>query len=604
MTQSTNTLPHWDMTVVYPGLDSPEFEQGGNTITQDIGLLGDLFDTHGIAKREPGPLDEETVRTFETVTSRYNEVLDEAHVLIAYLYCLVSTDSRDDAAQARMSALENQSMRLSQLGTRFTAWLGALDIDSLIERSEIAREHGYALRRAKVEAEHLMSPDEEALAAELNLSDGTAWSKLHGNLTSQLSVPIDLNGEERDLPMSMIRNLALDPDRDTRRRAYEAEIAGWERVALPLAAALNSIKGEVNTLSQRRGWDTPLDEAVFENAIDRQTLEVMMEAARESFPDFRRYLRAKARALGLPALAWYDLLAPISKNARTWEFEEGASFIERQFSTYSTKMSEYAARAFRERWVDAEPRSGKRDGAYCIMLRGEESRIFANFKPAFTGVSTLAHELGHGYHNLNKARRTPIQRSTPMTLAETASIFCETIIQNAALKEASEAEQLALLETSLEGSCQVVVDITSRFLFETSVFEARRERELSVDELKGFMLDAQRETYGDGLDQEVLHPYMWAVKGHYYSAGRSYYNYPYMFGLLFGLGLYARYTQEPEGFKAGYDDLLSSTGLADAATLASRFGIDITTPEFWRSSLDVIRGQVDRFEELVRNIAG
>ena len=604
MAQAAKALPHWDMTVVYPGLESAEFEQGFNAVAQAIGELADLFDAHGIAKREPAPLDEVTVQSFETVITRYNAVLEETHVLIAYLYCLVSTDSRDDAAQARMSALQNQTMRLSQLGTRFTAWLGTLDIDALIEQSEIAREHGYALRRAKTEAEHLMSPAEEALASELNLSGGTAWSKLHGNLTSQLSVRIQLNGEEQELPMSMVRNLALDPDRDVRRRAYEAEIAGWDSAALPLAAALNSIKGEVNTLTQRRGWDTPLDEAVFENAIDRQTLDAMMEAARESFPDFRRYLRAKARALGLPALAWYDLLAPIGEHARTWEFEEGATFIERQFGTYSAKMSEYAARAFRERWVDAEPRSGKRDGAYCIMLRGEESRIFANFKPAFTGVSTLAHELGHGYHNLNKAHRTPIQRSTPMTLAETASIFCETIIQNAALKEASEAEQLALLETSLEGSCQVVVDITSRFLFETSVFEARRERELSVEELKTLMLNAQRETYGDGLDQDVLHPYMWAVKGHYYSTGRSYYNYPYMFGLLFGLGLYARYTQEPEEFKQGYDDLLSSTGLADAAGLARRFGIDITTPEFWRSSLDVIRGQVDRFEELVRSRVG
>nr|MDQ3327644.1 oligoendopeptidase F [Chloroflexota bacterium] len=153
MTQATQALPHWDMTVVYPGLDSPEFEQGFNAITQDIGLLAELFDTHGIAKREHDPLDEDTVQTFETIIARYNEVLDETHVLIAYLYCLVSTDSRDDAAQARMSALQNQTMRLSQLGTRLTAWLGTLDVDSLVERSEIARAHGYSLRRAKVEAE-------------------------------------------------------------------------------------------------------------------------------------------------------------------------------------------------------------------------------------------------------------------------------------------------------------------------------------------------------------------------------------------------------------------------------------------------------------------
>ena len=261
-------------------------------------------------------------------------------------------------------------------------------------------------------------------------------------------------------------------------------------------------------------------------------------------------------------------------------------------------MSDFAARAFREQWIDAEPRDGKRDGAYCMPLRNDESRVFANFKPSFDGTSTLAHELGHGYHNMNLANRTMLQRSTPMTLAETASIFCETIIQQAALTRADAAEQLEILEAALQGSCQVVVDITSRFLFEQRVFEGRQQRELSVDELNALMLQAQRETYGDGLDEQLLHPYMWAMKPHYYSTGRSFYNFPYMFGLLFGLGLYARYQQDAEQFKASYDDLLSSTGLADAATLAARFGIDTRTPDFWRSSLDVVRGQVAQFEAL------
>jgi oligoendopeptidase F len=214
-------------------------------------------------------------------------------------------------------------------------------------------------------------------------------------------------------------------------------------------------------------------------------------------------------------------------------------------------------------------------------------------------VSTLAHELGHAYHNLNLAGRTMLQRATPMALAETASIFCETLVTQAGLRHAGDQERLVLLESWLQGSCQVVVDISSRFLFEQRVFEQRRAHELSVDDFNGLMLQAQRETYGDGLDESTLHPYMWAVKSHYYSAARSYYNYPYMFGLLFGLGLFARYQEEPGAFVATYDDLLSSTGLDDAATLAGRFGIDIRTPEFWRSSLDVIRADIDRFETLV-----
>ena len=443
-----------------------------------------------------------------------------------------------------------------------------------------------------------MSPEEEALSAELNVTGGTAWSRLHSNVASQLIVPVEIEGSVQQLPMSVVRNLAYDASRESRQRAYEAELAGWQRVAVPLAAALNSIKGEVNVLARRRGWQSPLDASLFGSSIDRQALDAMLAAARASFPDFRRYLLAKARALGLTQLAWYDLFAPIAANERVWNFDEASDFIVEQFGSYSQRLSDFAARAFREQWIDAEPRPGKSDGAYCTSLRGDESRVFANFKPAFGGVSTLAHELGHGYHNLNLAQRTMLQRSLPMTLAETASIFCETIIRHAALQRVDRQEQVAILEASLQGSCQVVVDITSRFLFEQRVFEGRERRELSVDELNALMLQAQRETYGEALDENALHPYMWAVKSHYYSTGRSYYNYPYMFGLLFGLGLYARYQQEPEAFRQSYDDLLSSTGLADAATLAARFGIDIRSEAFWNASLDIIRQDIDQFETL------
>jgi oligoendopeptidase F len=597
---STATLPHWDMAVIFPGLDSSEFASAFSALDADIAALADLFDAEGIALRAPAPLDDASVRAFEAATARYNTVLDEMRTIGAFISAFVTTNSRDTLAQARQSELQRLAVRLAQLGTRFTSWIGALDVEALVARSEPAREHAYTLRRAQTAARHLMSPVEEALATEMNVTGGSAWGKLHGNVTSQLMVPLTLGGTAQVLPMSMVRNLAYDADPQVRRVAYEAELAAWERAAVPLAAALNSIKGEGNTLVARRNWESPLEAALFDASIDQATLDAMLGAARESFPDFRRYLRAKARALGSgDALPWYDLFAPVGASGRVWPYDEGAEFIITQFGTYSPRLSTFAARAFRERWIDAEPRDGKRDGAYCMSIRADESRVFANFKPGFPGVSTLAHELGHGYHNLNLAGRTMLQRNTPMTLAETASIFCETIIRHAALAQGSPAEQLEILEAALQGSCQVVVDITSRFLFECAVFERRRQRELAVEELNQLMLDAQRETYGDGLDASALHPYMWAVKQHYYSTGRPFYNFPYMFGLLFGLGLYARYQQDVEAFRAGYDDLLASTGMADAATLAARFGIDTRSRDFWAASLDVVRVDIDRFVGLV-----
>ncbi len=594
------TLPHWDLTPFFPGVDSPELDAAFDGIVAGIASLEELFDKHDVGgEAEPAPA--EAAAALEEILDRMNALLEQSWLVTAYLEGCVSVDSRDDAAQGRLSELQRESVGLKNLETRLTAWLGRLVADELVERSDAAKAHEFAVRRAQVAAGHLMSAAEEELAAELDLTGAMAWQKLHGDLTSQIVVALDVDGEERELPMSEVRNLATRPDRLTRRAAYEAELAAWEQAAVPLAAALNSIKGQVDGLTARRRWDSALDEALFNNNIDRETLDAMLGAVRDALPDLRRYLRAKARALGLDRLAWYDVEAPVGGDgaARIWDFGDARAFIVEQFGTYSDRMREYAERAFGEDWIDAEPRAGKRDGAFCMPVRHDESRILCNYTPAFGGVSTLAHELGHGYHNVAIAARTQIQKRTPMTLAETASIFCETIVRNGALAEAegSSAEQLQIFEGSLQTALGVTVDILSRFLFESGVLDRRRRRELSVTELCDLMLEAQEETYGDALDPNARHPYMWAVKPHYYST-RSFYNFPYTFGLLFGLGLYAQYEGDPDGFRAGYDDLLASTGLADAATLAERFGIDVRAPGFWRSSLDLIRADIERYEQL------
>lgn len=598
---TAKALPRWDMTVIYPGLASPAFDQGFAHFTEQVAHLIQLFDSHQIQAQPVNELSDTTISTFETITTHLNTILAESTTLGAYLNCFVTTNTQDTLAQARQSEFQQQATKLALLRTRYAAWIGSLNIDALIKRSPLASEHAYMLHKANIQAKHLLSPAEEALASELELSSGSSWRKLHSDITSQMAVPLEIKGERQELPMSMIRNLAYDPDREVRRAGYEAELAGWKKAAVPLAAAMNGIKGQVNTLARHRGWASPLDASLFQANIDRETLEAMLTAARESFPDFRRYMHAKARVLGLEKLAWYDIFAPVGQEQKVWEYGEAETFIVEKFGRYSQKLSNFAARAFREHWIDAEPRAGKVDGAYCTSLRKDESRVFANFKPSFNGVSTLAHELGHGYHNLNLAQRTVLQKATPMTLAETASIFCETIIQHAALEKANAQEQIAILEASIQGSCQVVVDISSRFLFESRTFERRKQRDLSIDEFNNLMLEAQKETYGDGLDETLLHPYMWAMKPHYYSTGLSFYNYPYMFGLLFGLGLYARYQQDPATFTAGYDDLLSSTGLGDAATMAARFGIDIRSIDFWRASFDIIRQDIDLFEKLTRS---
>jgi len=590
-------LPTWDMSIVFPGLESPEFEAEYSSVISEIDRLAEYLERHGIGRRQSITVDDQVVRTFDEVIEKFNALADRLQTLVAYVGAFVSTDSRDVLAQAKRSELQQQYVKVSQISTRLTAWIGSLDVEALIKRSRRAADHAFMLRRTKMLSEHLMEPALEDLAAELEVVAGSGWSRLHNDITSQIMVPFEQDGQPEEVPMTVIRNFAYNPDRDIRRRAHEAELSAWKRVDVPLAAAINSIKGETNLLGKHRQWSSPLDMAVFGNNIDRETLDAMMEAARRSFPDFRRYLHAKARVLGVGACAWYDIFAPLGESSSSWDFFAGRDFLVEQFRSYSERLSGFVDRAFRENWIDAGPRPGKVGGAFCMGLRADESRVLANFVPSYDGVSTLAHELGHAYHNFCKANRTALQKRTPMTLAETASIFCETIIQGAAMRRADEAEQIAILEMSLQNACQLVVDISSRFLFETRLFERREARELSIEELCELMLEAQRETYGDGLDSAQLHPYMWAVKSHYY--GANYYNFPYMFGFLFGLGLYAQYERDPEKFKAGYDDLLADTGMADAETLAARFDIDVHSLDFWSSSLDVTRRDISRFEQLV-----
>jgi oligoendopeptidase F len=417
-------------------------------------------------------------------------------------------------------------------------------------------------------------------------------------VSSQLMVELRAaDGAVERIPMALARGLATDADPSVRRRAYEGELAAWSTVAVPLAAALNGAKGALSVLNRKRGFGDDLAPALRANNVDRPTLDAMTEAVVASLPDFRRYLHAKARLLGHDegGLPWWDLIAPVGRASDT-SWIGATDRVHDAFASFSPDLAGLATRAFEEHWVDAEIREGKRGGAYCVGVDRDVSRVMMNFDGSFNSVSTLAHELGHAFHNVALANRTPLQRRLPMALAETASIFCETLLfERAAERADDDSERLALLDTHLLGATQIVVDIHSRFLFETELCERRRRTSLSVVDLNTAMLDAQEGAYGDGLHREHRHQYMWAVKPHYFT---PFYNWPYTFGLLFGIGLYARYVDDPERFRAGYDDLLSTVGMADAATLTGRFGFDVRDTAFWAESLGVLARHIDDYERL------
>jgi pepF/M3 family oligoendopeptidase len=595
--------PRWDLTNIYPSLESAEFKEAYNSFKSKVADLGDYF-VEVVSKADANTPPDQLGPILGEVVDRFNDVYTLSSTLEPYIYSFVSTDSHDKLAMRTLSEYEQASLPLQNLNVQLKAWLGKIApaLDTSLESSAPAQEHAFMLKEAAEQSKYLMSEAEEALAAELSLSGGNAWGKLQGTVTSQLSVDFELDGETQKLPMPALINLRSHPDEETRHRAYDAENAAWDSVRETLAACLNGVKGEVITLNKRRGRKDALESAIEQARIDRPTLEAMLTAMEASFPMFRKYFNHKAKLLGKEKLAWWDLFAPVGKAGKTYSFDEASAFILENFDDFSPELKSFSKRAFDNNWIDAEMRDGKRGGGFCMEVQAvKESRILVNFDGSQDQISTIAHELGHAFHNecAYQFDKTPLQQLTPMTLAETASTFCETIATEAVLAQVSDPqEELSVLETQLNGASQVIVDIYSRYLFEKEIFERREEAELSADEFCEIMKRAQKATYGEGLDERYLQKFMWTWKPHYYSTGVSFYNFPYAFGLLFGTGLYAIYQQRGPAFVDDYKALLASTGEAMAADLADRFGINIRTRKFWDDSIAIIAKSVDRYCEL------
>jgi pepF/M3 family oligoendopeptidase len=591
------------MTNIYPSLESNEFKAAFEDFKQQISALETFFDEK-IAGTTSKTSAKKLAALLGEVVDRLNAIQTQAYTISPYITCQVDTNSRDAVALRAESEFDRAYLPLRQIFVRFKGWLGKLApvLDKIIALNPTAVEHAFILKENADQSKYLMSEPEEALASELSLSGGNAFGKLQGTVTSQLSVDFELDGKTEKMPMPALINLRSHPDAETRRRGYEAENKAWEGVKEVLSACMNGVKGETLALNKRRGREDALHSSLDAARIDRATLEAMMSAMEGSFPMFRKYFKNKAKKLGKEQLAWWDIFAPMGKTDTTYTFEQARDFIVENFGKFSPSLAAFALRAFDSHWIDAEQRDGKRGGAYCTEIQSlKESRILCNFDGSFDQVSTIAHELGHAFHNecAFQAGKTVMQQVTPMTLAETASIMCETIVTEAVLKQVTDPdEELAVLESQIGGAAQVIVDIYSRFLFEKEVFERRAKSDLTADELNEIMERAQKATYGDGLDETQLQKFMWTWKPHYYSPALAFYNYPYAFGLLFATGLYAIYQQRGPEFVADYKNLLASTGEASAADLADRFGINIRTRKFWDDSLAIIGRRIERYCEI------
>jgi len=580
----------WDLSAFYQSMNDPQIERDLKSLKKMITDYTTLIDNLNTPINSPTPI--ENILKGEIAFSLLFERLGN------FGHLTVSTEAKNQEARSLVDKVQKLATNTTKPQVKFQKWLSAqTNLNELINKNDFLKTHEFYLFELIDNAKYLLNEDVEQTLSILSQTGSNAWTNLYGTLSSTQTVEIEQDGKTLKLPLPVVRNMAYEKDQTTRKKAYEAELLSYQTVEESLSAAINSIKGEVIEVSKMRGFASPLAQSLYSSRLEKRALNAMLESIDDSLPTLRKYLRKKAQNLKhTGALPFYDLFAPQGELSLTFTYEQAKDFIIENFKSFSSELSDFAKHAFEHHWIDALPRDGKRGGGFCSSSKViKESRILTNFTGVFSDVGTLAHELGHAYHSYCLNEETILNSSYPMPIAETASIFCESIIKDAFFNKASKDELLPLLASTLDDAIQCIVDIYSRYLFESNLFEKRQTSTLSVNELKELMLDAQKQAYGEGLDHQTLHPYMWACKPHYYYASSNFYNYPYAFGLLFAKGLYSQYLNEGKPFVSKYKKLLKITGKNNIVDITQSVGIDITTKAFWQNSLRLIEEDVARY---------
>lgn len=629
MNKPTN-IPDWDLGSIYPDINSEKYKSDLAKLTEGIKTLKALNDQ----AENPDQKNHLNIQNWIADFFKADDILGPlANTLAAYSYSIYSVDTTSKSLLDNLNQVESLTDQYEIQLNRFSHTVAKNRgiLSEFYVNFPQYRKYEFSINEMLEDDIHTLSPELEGIIAKLQQTGGRAWDRLHEQLISNLKDP------ETGKLFNELRNDAYSPDARLRKESWQKEIALLKQNEIAFAASLNNLKGETLSLLEERSWNCAIDRALSSSRMKKETLDALIAAIEESLPQWRRYLKAKAEYLKNhnatastncgkeKGLAFYDLFAPLDGNTNTagqtetgcntatpsatnnraaseesllsknWTFEEARDYIIKEFTSFSPVMGDFAKNAFDKNWIDARVHPGKVGGAYCQdFYVQKESRVLSNFTGAFSDIITLAHELGHAFHFFCIKDKDYRNANYPMTLAETASTFAETIVKQDILKTASKEDRIKILELDLQDTCQVLVDILCRFYFERSVFEERQNGELTSEDFCRLMADAQERSYGDGLSAE-RHEYMWAVKSHYYSVDLDFYNFPYAFGQLFAAGLYSRYKKEGKAFVDIYCNLLSDTGSMSCEDLCFKAGFDITKKDFWKSGIDFYINEIEQF---------
>jgi oligoendopeptidase F len=519
----------------------------------------------------------------------------------SFVSCLVAENTGDEKARLLRNRLTQTEAVIRSLHTLLESKLALIPEESwkrLLNEPEI-RPVAFSLEEMRENAREKMSDELETLAGNLSVDGYHAWGQLYTNVISRILIPLEADGKRVFLSAGQAFNKMSHPDSGIRRKVFREWEKAWEREADLCAAILNHLAGFRLQLYRHRGWDDVLREPLKQNRMKPETLKAMWNAVNEGKSRLVKYLERKARILGLEKLDWCDLSAPLTGNETVYAYDEAARMIVEQFRQFSPEMADFAEQAFRNRWIEAENRPGKRTGGFCTPFpRSRQTRIFMTFSGTADNVMTLAHELGHAWHQRVMADLPSLAQKYAMNVAETASTFAEWLMTDAALHRAGSREEKArILDNRLQRAVSFFMDIHSRFLFETRFYEERKKGPVSAERLSSLMEEAQKEAFLNALGE--YHPHFWASKLHFYNTRVPFYNFPYTFGYLFSTGIFARAREEGSSFAQKYARLLRDTGRMKVEELAAKhLDVDLTSMEFWKKSVEMILKDVDEFLEI------
>ncbi|GIP44892.1 oligoendopeptidase [Paenibacillus sp. J45TS6] len=589
----------WDLETIFSGGSSSEtFAVYLKQLEQDIASLNTQVADAKV------PVTVEDTYVYDGMIDQLQDIIARLSEGSAFVSCLGAENQDDKKAVQLTGRIASLHAQLASVKTRFDSLLQQTDDEvwaGWMKRPEIMP-ISFVMNESRQEAKEKMAPELESLALDLAVDGYHGWGDFYDTIVSKVRVPYEENGETTYLSAGQAANKLQHPNREVRESMLKSWEKAWSEAADYCADTLNHLGGFRLKLYERRGWDSVLKEPLAINRMSAETLDAMWDVITRAKPVLVKYLERKAKLLGVEELSWADVSAPIGESTGTITYDAAAESIVTQFRKFSPRMADFAQMAFDKHWIEAEDRPGKRPGGFCTSLPvSKETRIFMTYAGTASNVSTLAHELGHGYHQHVMDDMEILNQSYAMNVAETASTFAELIVADALIQEADEKEKLALLEEKIQNTVAFFMNIHARFLFETRFYEKRKEGLLSAGELSELMERAQREAFCDSLGS--YHPTFWASKLHFYITGVPFYNFPYTFGFMFSTGIYAQAQKEGTAFAEKYDNLLRDTGRMTVEELAEKhLGTDVTKPDFWQGAADLCIADIEQFLRMTENL--